>query len=283
MKKSKEIIGSPIISIQEGIQIGVTKGLVINPQQKNIEFLLLDEPGEGEKLRGLSYRSAQGVGEFAVTVEDSSIIVDLMKVGILRELVQKEIHLLGTKVVTRKGRLLGEVTEYAINTETGELAEVFFSAKGETEQSLPASSIITIGKEVLIVENGETDKVAADDNLPPIVEGKENFERGNDGSTLKGEIPAVEKSRIDHDFAALSSAAERDLLRSEPQGDSDPTEIFMQRQRQYLIGKTLFKDFKTVDGEVIAWENQIITEELLDRVYQLGTQKLMELAMSVRD
>lgn len=286
MKKSKEIIGSPVISIQEGIQIGTVKGLVINPQQKNVEFLLLDELHEGEELRGLSFRSAQGVGEFAVTVQDSNVIVDLMKVGILKELVQKEIHVLGTKVVTRRGKLLGEVTEYAISTETGEMAEIFFSGTGETGQSLPAPSIITIGKEVLIVENEDATKTTVAEGSPPAEGDAENFKKGNDGSATKEEVPAMEKSeksKDNSDFAALSSAAERDLLRSEPQGDLDPTEIFVQRQRQYLIGKTLFKDFKMDDGEVIAWENQIITEELLDRVYQLGTQKLMELAMSVRD
>ena len=104
MKKSKEIIGAPVISISEGIQIGSVKGLVVNPQQKNVEFLLLDELQEGKELKGLSFRSAEGVGEFAVTVQNSNVIVDLMKISLLKELVQKGIQVLGTKVVTRKGK-----------------------------------------------------------------------------------------------------------------------------------------------------------------------------------
>ena len=76
MKKSKEIIGAPVISISEGIQIGSVKGLVVNPQQKNVEFLLLDELQEGKELKGLSFRSAEG-NEFAVTVQNSNVIVDL--------------------------------------------------------------------------------------------------------------------------------------------------------------------------------------------------------------
>lgn len=285
MKRSKEIIGLPVISISEGAQIGMVRDLLISPQQKNVEFLLLDEPSEGTELKGLSFRSAEGVGEFAVTVQNSNLIVDLMKIGILKELVQKEIKVLGTKVVTRKGKFLGEVTEYAVSTETGEITEVFFSSTGETEQSLPAQAVITIGKEVLIVEDGGAAIIADKEGLPPAKVDAGNFKKGDDRSAdREDDVPAVKKSRINSDFAVFSSAAERDLLRSELQGDLDPAEIFVQRQRQYLIGKTLFKDFKMDDGEVIAWEDQVITEELFDRVYlRLGTQKLMELAMSVRD
>lgn len=279
MKKSKEIIGSPVISISEGIQIGTVKGLVVNPQQKNVEFLLLDELSEGKELKGLSFRSAEGVGEFAVTVQNSNVIMDLMKISLLKELVQKGIQVLGTKVVTRKGKFLGEVTEYSIDTESGELTEFFYNVSGEKEQSLPALSIVTIGKEVLIVEDEGAVKNMGPEASPSVKKETGNFPMGDDGSSGK-EVPAVEKS---NNFAALSSAAERDLLISESKGDPDPAEIFVQRQRQYLIGKTLLKDFKLNDGEVIAWENQVITEELFDRVYRLGAQKLMELAMSVRE
>lgn len=280
MKKSKEIIGAPVISISEGIQIGSVKGLVVNPQQKNVEFLLLDELQEGKELKGLSFRSAEGVGEFAVTVQNSNVIVDLMKISLLKELVQKGIQVLGTKVVTRKGKFLGEVTEYSVDTESGELTEFFYNGSGEKEQSLPALSIITIGKEVLIVEDEGAVKNMEAEATPSVKKETGNFSMGDDGSSVE-EVPAVEKSN--NSFAALSSAAERDLLISEPKGDPDPAEIFVQRQRQYLIGKTLLKDFKLNDGEVIAWENQVITEELFDRVYRLGAQKLMELAMSVRE
>jgi len=281
MKKSKEIIGAPVISISEGMQIGTVKGLIVNPQQKNVEFLLLDEPEAGKDLKGLSFRSAEGIGEFAVTVEDKNVIVDIMKIGILKELVQKGIQVLGTKVVTRKGTYLGDVVEFSVDTTSGELAEVFYQGKGEEEQSLKARSIITIGKEVLIVEEESEAKTLRAEDSSPINKDTGNFKEGDDRSAGMVEAPVADT--IKSDFAARSSAAERDMLVSEPKGDLDPAEIFVQRQRQYLIGKTLLKDLKMDDGEVLAWENQVITEELFDRVYRLGAQKLMELAMSVRE
>ncbi len=281
MKKSKEIIGAPVIGISEGMQIGTVKGLVINPKQKNVEFLLLDEPGDDRELKGLSFRSAEGVGEFAVTVEDRNVIVNIMNIPILVELVQKGIQVLGTQVVTRRGKLLGEVVEFSVDTESGELAEFFYKGKEENEQFLPARAVITIGKEVLIVEEESELLNERSEYFSSEKEETGNFKQGDDGPAVTVEIPAFEKA--EPDAAVPASVTERDLLISQPKGDPDPAEVFVQRQRQYLIGKTLLKDLKKDNGEVIAWENEIITEELFDRVYRLGTQKLMELAMSVRD
>jgi len=281
MKKSKEIIGAPVIGISEGMQIGTVKGLVINPKQKNVEFLLLDEPGDDRELKGLSFRSAEGVGEFAVTVEDRNVIVNIMNIPILVELVQKGIQVLGTQVVTRRGKLLGEVVEFSVDTESGELAEFFYKGKEENEQFVPARAVITIGKEVLIVEEESELLNERSEYFSPEKEETGNFKQGDDGPAVTVEIPAFEKA--EPDVAVPASVTERDLLISQPKGDPDPAEVFVQRQRQYLIGKTLLKDLKKDNGEVIAWENEIITEELFDRVYRLGTQKLMELAMSVRD
>ena len=274
MKKSKEIISLPVISISEGIQIGTVKSLVINPQQKKSEFLIMDELDDEKELRGLSFLSAEAVGDYAVTVKDRNEIIDLLKISVLQELVGKGIQLSGTNVVTKKGNLLGEVVEYSVNTENGELAEVYYEDAGGKEKTLPAASIITIGKEVLIVD---------DDAAAASLSTKEetgNFKKGDEGPAVTVEATVVEQVKIESDVQIVT---ESDIPVFEPEGDLDPAEIFVRRQQQYLIGKTLFKDIKRDDGEVIAWENEIITEELFERVYKLGTQKLMELAMSVRE
>ena len=38
MKKSTEILGLPIISISEGMEIGKVKSLVINPEKGSLRF-----------------------------------------------------------------------------------------------------------------------------------------------------------------------------------------------------------------------------------------------------
>ena len=299
MKKSKEIIGAPVISISEGLQIGTVKGLVISPLQRKVDFLLLDEINSEFVLRGLPFLSAEAFGEFAITVQDKNEIIDLMKISIIQDLIQKDIVLIGTNIVTNKGKLLGEVVEFSANTLNGELTEVYYNNTAGKENSLPASMIITIGKEVLVVEDGD-----GTDVISSAKDETGNFKKGDDRSagTVKSAAAESETAKIDAETIVEAvtetnteaetidetqtepqAETEGDILISEPEGDLDPAEIFVRRQQQYLIGKTLFKDIKKDDGEVIAWENEIITEELFERVYSLGTQKLMELAMSVRE
>lgn len=286
-KRSKEITGSQVISIADGVQIGKIKGLVVNPAQKAVDFLLLDDGGE--ELKGIPFRSAAGIGEYAITVENKSAVIHIMQIGVLQDLVEQGIDIIGTKIITNKGKFLGDAAEYALDTSTGSLAEVIFKGEDGAEKSLPAQAVITLGKEVLVVN---------DNTAPEQVEsgGKEeekaNFKRGDEGSQpVETTVETTEKTSeeakssgadIQPDAETAASAA-LSAGKSDPDPELDPAEVFVQRQRQYLLGKTLIKDIKTDQGEVLAWENDVITEELFNRVYELGTQKLMELAMSVRD
>jgi uncharacterized protein YrrD len=280
MKKSKEIIGSPVISIADGVQIGTIKGLIVNPQQKSVELLLLDEKSGGPELRGIPFRSAEAVGEFAVTIEDKGVLIDMMKVGILQELIETGVDVIGTKVITKKGKYLGDVNEYAVDTVTGKFAEFYYMSEGKAEKTIMVENVITIGKEVLVV--GEEAGVVTEnigENQSGSEKMKENF-RSQDkelsgkenisaaGTTEQGESPG---GNVKTSFT------------SEMKSSLDPAGIFVQRQRQSLIGKTLIKDIKLDSGEIIARENTVVTEELFNKIYEIGAQKLMELAVSVKE
>jgi uncharacterized protein YrrD len=280
MKKSKEIIGSPVISIADGVQIGTIKGLIVNPQQKSVELLLLDEKSGGPELKGIPFRSAEAVGDFAVTIEDKGVLIDMMKVGILQELIETGVDVIGTKVITKKGKYLGDVNEYAVDTVTGKFAEFYYMSEGKAEKTIMVENVITIGKEVLVV--GEEAGVVTEnigENQSGSEKMKENF-RSQDkelsgkenisaaGTTEQGESPG---GNVKTSFT------------SEMKSSLDPAGIFVQRQRQSLIGKTLIKDIKLDSGEIIARENTVVTEELFNKIYEIGAQKLMELAVSVKE
>lgn len=338
MKRSNEIIGAPVISIAAGMQVGTIKGLVVNPGQKTVEFLLLNEPGGSEPVKGIPFRYAEGVGEYAITVENESMLMDISRIGILQELLEKNISIIGTKVITRKGKYLGDAGEFSVDTDNGTLKEIHYQADNESESSIPIQQVITLGKEVLVVEDA-----AGEGSIPP--EGSQvNFKGGDEKSTGSTAIeqpakelpqtsqpvteepamvqpvveqppvvqpvteepvvepPALEQPETEQPVAEQApeepvseepaveqgdvsgfAAAERDMLTSKTSGDLDPADAFIQKQKQFLIGKTLLKDVQSREGEVIAWENEVVTEELFEKVYKMGPQKVMELAVSVRD
>ncbi len=271
MKKSREMIDLPVISITDGVQIGSVKGLAINPQQKTVEVLLLDEKTSGEGLKGIPFRSAEAIGEFAVTVEDNSVPISLEKVGILQELIEKGIDVIGTKVITKKGKYLGDVTEYSFEAATGMLKEFYYQSEGQVEKIVTVKNVITIGKEILVVE---------EDAISEMQDGEKasGLEKKADTFAPVTEVLPQEESKPPGDPVDAKAP-----FVPEEKGDLDPAGTFVQRQRQHIIGKTLLKDIKTDDGKVIALENTVVTEELFERIYKMGAQKLMELAVSVRE
>ncbi len=302
--KSKEIVGVPIISISVGTQVGYVKGLVVNPQQKTVEFLLLEDQENNEGIKGIPFRYAEGVGDYAVTIENESVIIEISRIGILQELLEKNINIIGTKVITRKGKYLGEVCDFSIDTETGKLKDIYYQGNNENENNVSIHSVITLGKEVLVVEE-QTAAAKADSSEKEIIKETESLAGSQGVAQPTFKKPVVAKTVIEQpvaqplvDIIEMSVSEEpeegvitsreaeqndREKLNSRPAGELDPADAFIQRQRQFLIGKTLLKDFQSKEGEVIAWENEVVTEELFEKAYKIGAQKIMELAMSVRE
>ncbi|HHT46516.1 MAG TPA: hypothetical protein GX004_04380 [Firmicutes bacterium] len=294
-KKSKEIIGLPVIGITDGVQIGVIGGLLVNPQNKTLEMLLL----EGEKdsnPKGIAFLSAEGIGEYAVTVENDKVFINLQDVGLLKDLLEKDIAVIGTKVITKKGRYLGDVTEYAVDTEKGTLVEFYYQSEGGVEKTVGVQSVITIGKEVLVVQD-------IDDSLQESSSEKKRLEAEQigfrDEMGYSGEDQPGKQSKVISEGAEpargevyISSDEQRmveDVFRHgkdtvvKGTDGQDTSSIFLQHQRRYLVGKKLLKDIRADNGEIIARENEVVTEELYQQISEMGAQKLIELTVSLKD
>lgn len=93
MKKSTEITGLPIISIQEGQEIGTVKTLVINPEKGSIDFLTIEHEDWQVSVKAIPFKKIIGIGEYAVTVESDRAVIDLNEIPIANQLVNKKIRI----------------------------------------------------------------------------------------------------------------------------------------------------------------------------------------------
>ncbi|HBT20689.1 MAG TPA: hypothetical protein DEA47_04945 [Peptococcaceae bacterium] len=74
----------------------------------------------------------------------------------ISKLMKKKVPLMGGKVISESGTLLGIVEEFTFDTETGEIKSIEVSGKFieslfKGKMSIPASSVITIGTDAIIV------------------------------------------------------------------------------------------------------------------------------------
>lgn len=276
MKATKVIIGLRVISISDGTQIGVVKDLVLNPQGKSLDFIIIDQPSDYFGAKVISYTDLLGVGEFAITIPNQDVIQDVAQNSEIQNLLKQDIRVIGTKVLTKKGQLIGEVREVIINEETGRIASCLFESDGEL-QEIQAEKIITLGKELLIIEE-ESTPVAAfgsfelNDELlnstvtPGIFKEDEVIEdRANNDQILEdtNQEPVEEVDPQPDTFEKADIPEERET----------DFNLFEQRQLQYFIGKKVDKDI-ILDNADILHAGEFITPEMVTHITTRST--LME-------
>ncbi|GAE27334.1 hypothetical protein JCM9140_3468 [Halalkalibacter wakoensis JCM 9140] len=164
MKKSVEIIGLPLISIQDGQKVGTVKTLIINPDEKSIDFLTVQNENWQVTMKAVPFKKIIGVGDYAVTIEQENNIIDITEIPIANTLVNRNIKMIGNKVMTRKGELLDEVVEFYVDDETGKISAIELDNAENTV--LPFEYVVTIGKEMIIVHEDWKNHLTSEPEAP---------------------------------------------------------------------------------------------------------------------
>lgn len=86
-----------------------------------------------------------------MTVESESAVIDHNEIPIANQLVHKKIKITNTKVMTRKGELLGEVLEYYVDEDSGQILGLDLQL-GNRNAVLPSEFVLTYGKDMIIVK-----------------------------------------------------------------------------------------------------------------------------------
>jgi len=253
LKASAEIRGLRIISISEGTQVGTVKELILNPQTGSLDFFIVDQPTDYFGAKVISFNDIVGLGEFALTVPNPLVVQDVSRNAEAQELLKQGVSVIGTKVLTKKGALIGEVQEILFDEETGKISEcVFADNKGERHQ-VEGQQIITYGKELLIIDR-DPDFELKPASTSGVTEGSQVISQG-----VLTEEPLQ--------ASELGSQEEQ-------QNEEAEFNLFEQRQLQYFLGKTVIKDIVLDNGEVLS-AGEPMTEETIRKI--VTRNKLMEI------
>lgn len=247
MKQSKEVLGKPIISISAGKEIGKVKNFVINPEQRSIEFIIVQNDQWDFGIKAIPFKLVEGLGDYAVTIDSENAVIDLADIPIANELLSKNIQIKGTRIISRKGHHLGQIVEYYFDPESGKILGCILD-KPEASLVLPEAAVITFGKEITVI---------SDEGDQPLVS-DEAFRQASDGI----EPDAAEEAAVTLE-PAPSVADALDL--------------------EELIGKTLSANFYDPAGELLAAEGAVITAQLVNQAQALGSNKALELALKAAE
>lgn len=264
MKKSTDILGLPVISIMEGKELGTVKGLVINPNGGIVTALVGDEVKWYLEAKLLPFSAITGIGEYAVTIEDSNSVTSITTAPEFEKLLSADIKVIGTKVLTKSGRIYGKVTEILID-DAGQITACEIEDVAGQSVEIPAQRILTYGKEVLIIKEqaDEQASLAAATVVQPIAE----------------PAPVAVPEPVTPVAAAEPTVETPAAPATANEAGSEAARKFDDKHRKYLLGKKANRRIETDNGMVIIEQGGEITEEVLQKAKLAG--KFVELSMSI--
>lgn len=273
MKKSVDIIGLPVIDISEGNEIGIATKLVINSVEGSVAALVVDD-GKwylGAKL--LPFTAIAGLGESAITIISDSSILKVENAPNLEQLLHADIAVIGTKVLTKAGRIQGTVKEIIVDT-TGKITDCEIEELNGEFSTIPAQRIFTFGKKVLIIadENETAPSAAVTTDTLALV--KTPPAAATDTLALVKTPPVVEPEPIPEVTTVIETAPVKENT------NDDSARKFDEKQRKYLLGKKASRRIETDNGVVIVEQGGEINEEVLQKAKLAG--KFVELSMNIQ-
>ena len=150
MKKSVEILGLPIISITEGRELGTSKTLLIDAKNGVIAALTIEDDDWYRGVKLIPYESIIAIGEDAITITHSENILNLEEAGDYERLLIENIRVIGTKAITKTGRIQGRVSEVFIG-DGGKIEQCEITAPDGSVSEVTSDQISIFGKQVTVV------------------------------------------------------------------------------------------------------------------------------------
>lgn len=157
MKKSVEILGLPIISITEGRELGVSKSLLIDAKNGAVAAITIEDDDWYRGVKLIPYEAIIAIGEDAVTITHSENILNLDEAGDYERLLVENIRVIGTKAITKTGRIQGKVTEVFVG-DGGKIEKCEVTTPDGTVNEVTAEQISIFGKQVTVIDFDEEKK-----------------------------------------------------------------------------------------------------------------------------
>lgn len=260
MKKSQEIIGLPIISISNGIEVGKVKAVIINADKGAVDYVVVDSGIQILSAKVIPTEYVLGIGEYALTIENEDAINDISRIPAAIDLLQKNIQVKSTKVLTKKGRLIGEIGDIYVNEDDNcSIIGLEFIANitQKNVRIIPRDSIITFGKNLVIV----TDNVEK-----TLLDNAALLDKTNENSDIGKKVSDTNKNDINFD--------------SEEANTEDVSDLMEAKHKEYLNGKITTKTIYDEDGSILIEENTVIDDEVFE--IAKAYDKVIELVMNNR-
>lgn len=166
MRTSRELAGLAVIDIRDGKKLGAVSETVVSPDDGRLLGFVLTSGGMlNREESAVEIDDVRSIGRDAITVEGEEHIHRPEATQEAFQAARTSVRtLIGRKLVTRGGSVIGQVADYAINEETRRIGTLLIGGGlFESSDAVPAARVVSVGPDVVVV----TDEGAADDTSGP--------------------------------------------------------------------------------------------------------------------
>jgi len=140
MKSSSQVTGLPLMGVKEGMEFGTVQDIVIDPQTKKVQSLILRGAKNEYDYRELQLSDIIGIGKDYVITQtiENAAAMGLSNAGMA---------LLNIRCIASSGDVLGNVKDFVFDEKTG----VIKSVQLDTGDEVPGDSIMALSNNLLFV------------------------------------------------------------------------------------------------------------------------------------
>lgn len=152
----KEIVGKPIVGIEEGRSLATVKKLLVNRKNRVLEYILLNLHSVRDKAVTfvIPFTDLEGIGDYAVMVRSREMIQRLDEEELNSDFHAELTELIGELVISERGNRLGKVTDLLIDEKQGKVLEIGVTDEVNANQfNFSAKDILVFGYDVVIVND----------------------------------------------------------------------------------------------------------------------------------
>ena len=266
MRKGKSIIGLKIVSQTDAVELGKVRDLIFDHDTDELLALLVSE----KDLFGLidaqivPWSEVRAIGPDAVMVGSTASRIKAGDFPRVRDIMNRETALSGTRIVTDDGREIGTLADMYIDDETGkivgyEVSGGFFSDSLSGKRFMQAIPDMPIGKGVAVV--------------PSIVADEFEHQRANEPGGAAGVAHSVgEKVSGAYDSAKTSATGAYDSARTSAAGAYDSAKnsaasayagiatASVEKQKEFVVGKVASRDV-VISAQESGQTATVVTQE----------------------
>ncbi len=241
---SRDLIGLPVFSLEEGEKLGQVKELILDPKKKAVAALTVGQKKMFQEEKVIPFHKIEHIGPEALLISTTANLEKKANLPQMIKLINRPMAIIGNRIMTQEGTTLGKVREYYADIETGALTNLemgnhFLDSMLKGRAFLPANQIVVFGADVIIVAEEEV-SMKSDKNYGTTVKAgmnkaftsikskskdiKINFSKKDKAKTESVVFPAVNE-----ETAAVEEAQIKTVPATEPDIPAARTEIVYQK------------------------------------------------------